>query len=88
MEGTPIEYLAELSSREFNEYQHLIDDEVVLRRARHVVYENERVLQAVDALKAGELEVFGELMNAFPRAASRTCISTDTSWNYNLSKFT
>lgn len=63
-QGTPIEYLAELSSREFNEYQHLITDDVVLRRARHVIHENERVLQAVDALKAGNLEVFGELMNA------------------------
>ncbi len=62
-QGTPIEYLAEMSSREFSEYQHLIGDPVVLRRARHVITENERVLQAVMALKAGALEEFGGLMN-------------------------
>jgi galactokinase len=63
-QGTPISFLAELSSREFFEYQHLISDPVVLKRARHVILENERVLQAVQALKNGHLEVFGELMNA------------------------
>ena len=63
-QGTPIDYLAELSSREFNEYQHLISDPVVQRRARHVIFENERVLQAVDALKSGAIEELGELMNA------------------------
>jgi len=63
-QGTPIGYLAELTSREFIEYQHLIDDPVVLKRARHVVTENERVIQAVMALKAGALDEFGELMNA------------------------
>ncbi len=63
-QGTPIGYLAELSSREFFEYQHLIEDPIVLKRARHVITENERVIQAVMALKAGALEEFGELMNA------------------------
>ncbi len=63
-QGTPIDYLAELSSREFNEYQHLISDPVVQRRARHVIFENERVLQAVDALKSGAIKELGELMNA------------------------
>jgi len=62
-DGTPIEYLAELSLREFTEYAHLIDSEVVLKRARHVVSENERVLQAVQALKSGDLITFGQLMN-------------------------
>lgn len=61
--GTPIEYLAELSVREFDEYQHLIPDNTILRRARHVISENERVLQAVSALKNGDLQEFGQLMN-------------------------
>ena len=43
---------------------HLIDDETVANRARHVISENERVIQAVQALKAGNLEEFGSLMNA------------------------
>lgn len=62
--GTPINFLAEMSEREFNEYNHLIEDETVLKRARHVITENERVMQAVEALKAGRLEDLGELMNA------------------------
>ena len=39
-------------------------DELLLRRARHVVTENQRVLEAVEVLEAGDLERFGELMNA------------------------
>ncbi len=38
--------------------------EILLRRARHVVTENERVLEAVKVLEEGDLERFGELMNA------------------------
>jgi galactokinase len=39
-------------------------DELLLRRARHVVTENQRVLEAVKALAAGDLERLGVLMNA------------------------
>jgi galactokinase len=39
-------------------------DETVHRRARHIVYENERVLNAVEGLKAGNVYVVGELFNA------------------------
>ena len=38
--------------------------EVVMRRARHVVTENQRVLDAVKVLQDGDLNRFGELMNA------------------------
>jgi galactokinase len=38
-------------------------DSVVFRRARHVVTENGRVLQAVAALRKGDLSRFGQLMN-------------------------
>ncbi len=37
--------------------------ELLLRRARHVVSENQRVLEAVKVLESGDLERFGELMN-------------------------
>jgi galactokinase len=36
--------------------------EVLYRRARHVATENERVLEGVAALRAGEVRRFGELM--------------------------
>ncbi len=38
--------------------------EILLRRARHVVTENARVLDAVKVLESGDVEHFGELMNA------------------------
>jgi galactokinase len=39
-------------------------DGLVMRRARHVVTENQRVLDAVKILQKGDLNRFGELMNA------------------------
>lgn len=38
--------------------------DVVLRRARHVVSENERVIEGVAALQAGDVSTFGQLMYA------------------------
>ena len=38
--------------------------ELLLRRARHVVTENQRTMEAVRVLEAGDIERFGELMNA------------------------
>ena len=35
----------------------------VRQRCRHVIYENERVLRSVAALRRGDLETFGRLMN-------------------------
>jgi len=40
------------------------EDEILMRRARHAISENERTLQALAALEAGELKTFGQLMNA------------------------
>ncbi|MBC7919524.1 MAG: galactokinase [Ferruginibacter sp.] len=42
----------------------LVADETLRKRARHVITENQRVLKAVDVLKAGDLNTFGELLNA------------------------
>lgn len=59
-----IKSLGELSEEEFEAHKDLIKSEVRQRRAKHAVYENQRTLKAVDALKAGNLEEFGKLMNA------------------------
>ena len=59
-----IKALGELSEEEFEANIDLIKSEVRQRRAKHAVYENQRTLKAVDALKAGNLEEFGKLMNA------------------------
>lgn len=39
-------------------------DPLLRRRARHVISENERVLQAVEAMRAGDAARLGQLMNA------------------------
>ena len=59
-----IKALGELSEEEFEANKDLIKSGVRQRRAKHAVYENQRTLKAVDALKAGNLEEFGKLMNA------------------------
>ena len=59
-----IKALGELSEEELEANKDLIKSEVRQRRAKHAVYENQRTLKAVDALKAGNLEEFGKLMNA------------------------
>lgn len=59
-----VSYLGELSYDRFLGLQHLITDETVRRRAFHVVSENQRVLDAVKALKQSDLVRFGQLMNA------------------------
>lgn len=35
-----------------------------VRRAKHAVYENQRTIRAVEALKKNDMKLFGELMNA------------------------
>jgi galactokinase len=59
----PIEALGQLTEEEFDENQSLITNETVRKRAKHAVYENVRTLKALEALKAGNLEGFGQLMN-------------------------
>ncbi len=55
--------LGELTTEEFEENKKIIEDEVEKRRAKHAVYENQRTLKAVEALKNGDIKRFGTLMN-------------------------
>ena len=59
-----ISNLSELTADVFEEVQEMIKDPVCLRRARHAVTENQRTMEAVKALEAGDVEEFGHLMNA------------------------
>lgn len=59
-----IQTLGELDSETFDEYSYLINDDVLLRRARHAVFENERTLKATKAMQDGDLEKLGRLINA------------------------
>lgn len=58
-----IQSLGNLNIQEFDMYKDAIKDEVCMKRARHAVYENQRTIQAVEALKKDDLERFGQLMN-------------------------
>lgn len=62
-ESKKLENLSELAFPDFIEMSPLIKDPVIFRRAKHVISENKRVLDAIDALKANNLELFGRLMN-------------------------
>jgi galactokinase len=55
--------LREVSLKEFQARSDELD-EVVRRRARHVITENDRTLSAADRLLAGDAQGFGDLMTA------------------------
>lgn len=59
----PIKSLGDLSIDEFEKNKELITNPTDRKRAKHAVYENQRTLQAVERLKAGDLKTFGKLMN-------------------------
>ncbi len=59
-----IRNLGELTAEVFEQVQEMIASPVRLRRARHAVTENQRTIQAVDALKRGDISELGQLMNA------------------------
>lgn len=58
-----INYLCDLSEEEFNRVSNVINKDVLYRRAKHAVTENERVKLATHALAAKDLKRFGQLLN-------------------------
>jgi galactokinase len=60
----PVSKLGEISFMQFYKMQETIPDELVRMRARHVISENQRVLNAVSSLLKGDILQFGALMNA------------------------
>ena len=55
--------LGELSNEEFNQLAGAISEPLERQRARHAVLENNRTLEAVEALEAEDVVKFGKLMN-------------------------
>ena len=84
-----ISSLGELTPEEFEEAKHLIRDEVRVKRAKHAVYENQRTIAAVKALKEGDITKFGELMNQshvslrddYEVSCKEIDLLVDLSWN-------
>ncbi len=57
-----IKGLGDLSIEEFEANKDLLTDPDMQKKAKHAVYENQRTIEAVKALKDGDLEHFGKLM--------------------------
>ncbi len=58
-----IQTLGDLSIEEFEANKSAVKDPVCALRAKHAVYENQRTIRAVEALKNNDVELFGKLMN-------------------------
>lgn len=61
--GRPLTHLRDVSVGDFEANQAQLT-EAQRRRAKHIVYENERVLRSVAALEQGQLALLGEAMSA------------------------
>ena len=59
-----IKTLGDLDEESFEKCKSAIKSDVRVRRAKHAVYENQRTMRAVEALKNNDVKLFGELMNA------------------------
>lgn len=59
-----IQTLGDLTEEEFEMHKNAIQDPIRQKRAKHAVYENQRTIRAVEALKNNDVELFGKLMNA------------------------
>lgn len=60
--GKSLKSLRDVTPSDLERFQSSLDP-LVLKRCRHVVTENDRVLKAVNALEGGDLQSFGQLMN-------------------------
>jgi galactokinase len=60
---TELKALRDVSLADFKKHEKALP-ETVAKRCRHVITENNRVLDSVEALEKGKLDAFGKLMNA------------------------
>ncbi len=63
-EKLDIKSLGELTEEEFEENKDLIKSDIRQKRAKHAVYENQRTIKAVEALKNNDIKLLGKLMIA------------------------
>jgi galactokinase len=63
-----ITLLGQITLEQYNAYEHLIPEEIIRKRARHVMEEIDRVLQSITVLENDDLPAFGQLMIASHRS--------------------
>lgn len=59
-----VKSLGELTEEQFETHKTAIQNPIHAKRAKHAVYENQRTIKAVEALKNKDIALFGQLMNA------------------------
>ena len=64
LKALQVSNLCSLSPEKLEERSKMLTDEVCYRRARHAISENQRALEAAQALLDGDLTLFGKLMSA------------------------
>lgn len=64
-----ISCLAQLQPTQLEKYRHLLTD-AVCKRAKHVVDECQRVQQAAVAMQQGDMQAFGQILNASHKSLS------------------
>jgi len=70
-DGRKITQLCELQLKDLSRLESVLHDELLYKRARHVISENQRVSEACRVLGGENWTRFGELMNASHRSLSR-----------------
>lgn len=84
-----IKTLGDLTEEQFEQYKDAIKDPICKKRAKHAVYENQRTIHAVDALKKNDIETFGKLINAshvslrddYETSCTETDILAELAWS-------
>ena len=66
-----IKTLGDLTEEEFEKYKDAIKSEIRQKRAKHAVYENQRAIKAVAALKENDMEAFGTLQQTCGKSDQR-----------------
>ena len=86
---TDIQTLGDLTEDDFEKYKDAIKDPVCQKRAKHAVYENQRTIKAVEALKKNDITTFGKLINAshislrddYETSCPETDLLAELAWN-------
>lgn len=84
-----IKTLGDLTEEQFEQYKDAIKDPICKKRAKHAVYENQRTIHAMEALKANDIEKFGKLINEshislrddYETSCPETDILAELAWN-------
>lgn len=62
--GMTFDNLCDVETQDYEKNKHVFSDDTIKNRIEHVIYENDRAVKAVEALKSSDFMMFGELMSA------------------------